>query len=112
MAGNVWELCLDWYGPYSTAEAVDPVNIVPGKIRVACGGGYLNSKPPGYHGSAAPERKSPEIGFRVVLAAPVPGTVFATAPAWNKAVELKAQNTPSPQPVRQVAGPVKAKRKN
>ena len=109
MAGNVWELCLDWYGPYSTAEAVDPVNIVPGKIRVACGGGYLNSKPPGYHGSAAPERKSPEIGFRVVLAAPVPGTVFATAPAWNKAVEFKAQNTPVPQPVRQVAGPVKDK---
>jgi formylglycine-generating enzyme required for sulfatase activity/serine/threonine protein kinase/TolA-binding protein len=107
MAGNVWELCLDWYGPYSTVAAVDPVNIVPGKIRVACGGGYLNSKPPGYHGSAAPERKSPEIGFRVVLAAPVPGTVFATAPAWNKAVEFKAQNTPVPQPVKQVAGPVK-----
>ena len=92
MSGNVWELCLDWYAAYSIAEAVDPVNSTPAKVRVICGGGYNDGKFPGYHGSSSPDRKNPAFGFRIVLAAFIPGTASA-APT--------AQVTAAPQPAKE-----------
>lgn len=39
MSGNVWELCLDWYGAYS-GDAVDPQGASIGSFRVYRGGGW------------------------------------------------------------------------
>ncbi len=40
--GNVWEMCLDWYGPYPGA-VVDPTGAVTGTSRVSRGGGWDDS---------------------------------------------------------------------
>jgi formylglycine-generating enzyme required for sulfatase activity len=41
MSGNVWELCWDWFGDYSSTSQADPVGPPSGdKGRVIRGGGW------------------------------------------------------------------------
>lgn len=40
MHGNVYEWCLDWYGPYEVGEAVDPAGPVAGTEKVVRGGSF------------------------------------------------------------------------
>jgi formylglycine-generating enzyme required for sulfatase activity len=42
--GNVYEWCLDWYGPYDSGEVTDPVGPAKGEKKVARGGCYLSGK--------------------------------------------------------------------
>ena len=70
MHGNVEEWCLDWYGPYSKGDAVDPVGCGDGELKVTRGGSHATE--PFYLRSAnrmaaLPEDGSWLIGFRVVI---------------------------------------------
>jgi len=82
MHGNVYEWCLDWYGPYNDSQTVDPVGPAKGEKRVARGGCYLSGKLDGrapnpdmdarclrsaYRGKFIPDFPLGIIGFRIVL---------------------------------------------
>jgi formylglycine-generating enzyme required for sulfatase activity len=42
MHGNVWELCWDWYGSYSSGVQTDPTGAVSGANRVLRGGSWYD----------------------------------------------------------------------
>ena len=71
MHGNVEEWCLDWYAPYSAADALDPVTTGGGLYRVTRGGSH--NTPENYLRSAnrsamiSADRHS-MTGFRIVEA--------------------------------------------
>jgi Sulfatase-modifying factor enzyme 1 len=71
MGGNVWEWCQDWYSSYPGGTLIDPTGPVSGIERVVRGGSYYYD---GWLGRSAtrnafrPSSRSPQIGFRVVLA--------------------------------------------
>jgi uncharacterized protein (TIGR02996 family) len=58
MIGNVWEWCGDWYGAYPEGEAVDPVGMESGSIRVLRGGSWISFA--GYCRAARRGRDSPD----------------------------------------------------
>ena len=70
MTGNVWELCQDWYGKYSSSSQTNPTGANSGSYRVRRGGcrgisaRYCRSS---YRSFDAPGCRDSSIGLRLVL---------------------------------------------
>jgi len=70
MHGNVWELCLDWYGDYPTTSAIDPQGPSSGDKRVKRGGSWAHPavicRSANRH-TSIPDFQIDVLGFRVAL---------------------------------------------
>ena len=67
MAGNVWEWCWDWLGPYTVAKQTDPHGPAAGTDRVIRGGawdGVATVLRCAYRDGSTPEHRSLTKGFR------------------------------------------------
>jgi len=71
MTGNVFQWCLDHYGPYLSDLQVDPCLTAAGSPRVMRGGSWHDPmvlRRPAARMRCVPETRSSRIGFRVILA--------------------------------------------
>jgi formylglycine-generating enzyme required for sulfatase activity len=69
MSGNVWELCWDWYGSYTSENKTDPTGPSSGSIRVQHSGSWNESVGTirsVSRGGPSPCDRYDDLGFRVV----------------------------------------------
>ena len=70
MSGNVWELCHDWKGSYSSSSQVNPTGANSGSYRVYRGGSWSFTARfcrLSYRGYSSPDYRRLNLGLRLVL---------------------------------------------
>ena len=70
MSGNVWELCSDWYGNYSSSSQTNPTGPNSGSFRVIRGGNRLYDARccrSSHRGNDWSDHGSDDLGLRLVL---------------------------------------------
>ena len=70
MHGNVWELCLDWYGDYPKGDVTDPKGPETGTGRVNRGGSWFVEPHlirSAFRSGDVPSGRNANLGFRVSM---------------------------------------------
>ena len=73
IAGNVWEMCWDYYGVYPTTKSIDPTGPAVGEYRVTRGGSWIDTERiirPSNRGFIREDSRGNSVGFRLVLDQP------------------------------------------
>ncbi|MFH1740874.1 MAG: SUMF1/EgtB/PvdO family nonheme iron enzyme [bacterium] len=73
MSGNMWEICQDWYGAYSSGAQTDPKGPGSGEQRSIRGGHYLGEAQlcrSASRGSISPDYSYTTVGLRLVWEVP------------------------------------------
>jgi formylglycine-generating enzyme required for sulfatase activity/ABC-type phosphate transport system substrate-binding protein len=79
--GNVWEWCLDWYGPYPGGEAADYAGVPSGTAKASRGGSWWagpRGARPANRYRDMPHNANDDLGFRLALT-PLPAPRLALA---------------------------------
>jgi formylglycine-generating enzyme required for sulfatase activity len=73
MSGNVWELCSDWYGNYSSSAQTNPYNSATGSNRVNRGGYWYSDASyvrVAFRVNVSPTYAFYDLGFRICRTVP------------------------------------------
>lgn len=86
MSGNVFELCYDWFGMYSTAHQTNPIGPSSGTYRIMRGGSYVDNafgcRIIYRNGLDSQDARYINVGLRLAMSADVTGPDYNDRGDW------------------------------
>ena len=86
MSGNVFELCYDWFGMYSTAHQTNPIGPSSGTFRIMRGGSYVDNafgcRIIYRNGLDSQDARYINVGLRLAMSADVTGPDYNDRGDW------------------------------
>ena len=103
MSGNVFELCYDWFGMYSTAHQTNPIGPSSGTFRIMRGGSYVDNafgcRIIYRNGLDSQDARYINVGLRLAMSADTTGPDYNDRGDWLGPDFYNPSNpNPSPNP--------------
>ena len=101
MSGNVFELCYDWFGMYSTAHQTNPIGPSSGTFRIMRGGSYVDNafgcRIIYRNGLDSQDARYINVGLRLAMSADVTGPDYNDRGDWL-GPDFYNPSNPNPDP--------------